>query len=115
MQQNILLPEYPYAGSTGAGRIYAEQYQLCIERALPGMRGKSSKRELIALLFYTAFPDLQMGGNNYLFDSFIPFYLFYQQTAGCFTHQVCLMRDGRQFGLYIIGMLLIYLLNSLIT
>lgn len=33
-------------------------------------------------ILYTTFPDLQMGGNNYLFDSFIPFYLFYQQTAG---------------------------------
>ena len=110
MQQNILLPEYPYAGSTGAGRIYAEQYQLCIERALPGMRGKSSKRELIALLFYTAFPDLQMSRNNHLLDALVSPYLLYQQTTGCLTHQICLMRDGRQFGLYIISMLLIYLI-----
>ena len=37
LQQDILLPEYPYTGSTSTGRIYAEQHQLCTERALSGM------------------------------------------------------------------------------
>lgn len=40
LQQDILLPEYPYTGSTSTGRIYAEQHQLCTERALSGMCGK---------------------------------------------------------------------------
>lgn len=32
--------EYPDTGSTSTGRIYAEQHQLCTERALSGMCGK---------------------------------------------------------------------------
>ena len=40
LQQDILLPEYPYTGSTSTGRVYAEQHQLCTERALSGMCGK---------------------------------------------------------------------------
>ena len=34
LQQDILLPEYPYTGSTSTGRIYAEQHQLCTEKGI---------------------------------------------------------------------------------
>ena len=40
LQQDILLPEYPTPVVQVSGRIYAEQHQLCTERALSGMCGK---------------------------------------------------------------------------
>lgn len=73
---NVLFQQHPHPGSTSAGGIYPQQHQLCAERAMPRMCRKISQERLIILFFHTAFPDLQMSGNNHLLDRFVSPYLF---------------------------------------
>ena len=70
---------------------------------MSGMCRKISQERLIILFFHTAFPDLQMSGNNHLLDRFVSPYLFDEQTAGRFTHQIGLVGYGRKLRLYIIN------------